>query len=93
VTYGEAAETLRRLPYWRGGREESLRRWASEQPGVDIQALGRCGKAMLAVNRWRIAAAHSVLVDKATWDNTHTIVLDRQKGLLVQLCAALPDPP
>jgi hypothetical protein len=32
-----------------------------------------------------------VLVDKATWDRTHTLVLDRQKGLLVQLCEALPD--
>jgi hypothetical protein len=46
---------------------------------------------MLKVNRWRIAAAHSVLVDKATWDKTHTVVLDRQQGLLVRLCAALPD--
>lgn len=33
---------------------------------------------MLAVNKWRVAAAHAVLVDKATWDQTHTIVLDTQ---------------
>lgn len=35
--------------------------------------------------------AHAVLVDKGTWDKTHTIVLDRQNGLLVQLYAALPE--
>lgn len=91
VTFGQAAETLRRLPRWRGGSVERLRRWAQHQPGADIEALGRCGKAMLAVNKWRIAAAHSVLVDKATWDKTHTIVLDRQNGLLVRLCRALPN--
>lgn len=91
VTFGEAADTLRRLPRWRDGKIETLRRWAARQPGIDIEALGRCGKAMLAVNKWRIAAAHAVLVDKETWDKTHTIVLERQHGLLVQLCAALPD--
>ena len=91
VTFGEAAETLRRLPTWRGGREQTLRNWATSQAGTDVQALGRCGKAMLAVNKWRIAAAHAVLVDKTTWDQTHTIVLDMQNGLLVQLSSALPD--
>ncbi len=91
VTFGEAAETLRRLPKWRGGREATLRNWAAGQPGTDVAGLGRCGKAMLAVNKWRIAAAHSELVDKATWDKTHTIVLDKQNGLLVRLTAALPD--
>jgi len=91
VTFGEAADTLRRLPRWRDGKIETLRRWAARQPGIDIEAPGRCGKAMLAVNKWRIAAAHAVLVDKETWDKTHTIVLERQHGLLVQLCAALPD--
>jgi len=91
VTFGEAAETLRRLPHWRSGKVKTLRGWASRRPGAEIDALGQCGKAMLSVNKWRIAAAHSVLVDKATWDKTHIIVLDRQRGLLVQLCAALPD--
>lgn len=91
VTFGEAAETLRRLPKWRGGREQTLRSWAQRQTGADIQALGRCGKAMLTVNKWRIAAAHAVLVDKATWDKTHAIMLDKQGGLLVRLSAALPD--
>jgi hypothetical protein len=92
VTFGEAAYTLRRIPHWRGGKIETLRRWAARQPGADIEALGRCGKAMLAVNKWRIAAAHAVLVDKGTWDKTHTVMLDRQPGLLVRLCAALPNP-
>lgn len=91
VTFGEAGEMLRRLPNWRGGREQALREWATRQAGADVAALGRCGKAMLTVNKWRIAAAHAVLVDKATWDKTHTIVLDRQGGLLARLCAALPD--
>ena len=91
VTFGEAAETLRRLPKSRGGREQTLRNWVTRQAGTDVEALGHCGKAMLAVNKWRIAAAHAVLVDKTTWDKTHTIVLDKQNGLLVQLSAALPD--
>jgi hypothetical protein len=91
VTFGEAAETLRRLPKWRGGREQTLRSWAIRQAGTDVEALGRCGKAMLAVNKWRIAAAHAVLVDKSTWDKTHTIVLDKQNGLLMRLYDALPE--
>ncbi len=91
VTFGEAAETLRRLPKWRGGREQTLRNWAARQEGTRVEALGHCGKAILAVNKWRIAAAHAVLVDKATWDKTHTIVLNKQDGLLVRLCDALPD--
>lgn len=90
VTFGEAAETLRRLPHWRGGREQTLRAWARHQRGTDVEGLGRCGKAMLSVNKWRIAAAHSVLVDKPTWDKTHRVVLDRESGLLVQLHTALP---
>jgi hypothetical protein len=90
VTFGEAAATLRRLPRARSGKIEALRRWTSSQPGADLDALARCGKAMLGVNRWRVSAAHSVLVDKETWDKTHTMVLDRQGGLLVQLSGALP---
>lgn len=92
VTFGEAGRTLKRLPIWRSGSEKRLREWADQQQGTDVSGLGRCGKAMLKVNKWRIAAAHSVLVDKATWDNTHTIVLDKEHGLLVTLCAALPNP-
>lgn len=46
---------------------------------------------MKRVNKWRIAAAHSVLVDKATWDRTHVVVLDQNNGLLKQLDAALPN--
>jgi hypothetical protein len=91
VTFGETGETLRRLPKWRGGREQALRNWASSQSGVDIEALGRCGRAMLTVNKWRIAAAHAVLVDKETWDKSHTIILGTTGGLLGQLTAALPD--
>jgi hypothetical protein len=91
VTFGEAGETLRRLPNWRWGREHALRNWASRQSGVDIEALGRCGRAMLTVNKWRIAAAHAVLVDKETWDKSHTIILGASGGLLAQLNAALPD--
>lgn len=91
VTFGEAAEALRRLPRWRGGREQALRQWAQQQAGADLAGLERCGQAMKLVNKWRIAAAHSVLVDKATWDRTHVVVLDQNNGLLKQLDAALPN--
>ena len=93
VTFGEAAEALRRLPVWRHGREQTLRRWVERQPDADVAALGTIGAAMLKVNRWRIAAAHAVLVDKATWDKSHTAVLDNHDGLLVRLCRALPGDP
>ncbi|MGH2894285.1 MAG: hypothetical protein ACRDPM_13625 [Solirubrobacteraceae bacterium] len=92
VTFGEGALALKRLPKWNSGPEAQLRRWAARQPGTNIEQLGRCGKAMLGTNKWRIAAAHAYLVEKKTWDDTHTVILDRQRGLLVQLCAALPDP-
>ena len=93
VTFGGAAEALRRLPVWRGGRERTLRRWVEQQPGADVAALGTIGVVMLKVNRWRIAAAHAVLVDKTTWDQSHTAVLGGHDGLLVKLCRALPDSP
>jgi hypothetical protein len=92
VTFGEGALALKRLPRWNSGPEAVLRRWATRQTGTDIEQLGSCGRAMLSANKWRIAAAHAVLVNKETWDATHTVILDRQRGLLLQLCAALPDP-
>lgn len=91
VTFGAGALTLKRLPKWNSGPEEQLRRWATRQPGTDIEQLGRCGRAMLGANKWRISAAHAFLVDKKTWDDTHIVILDRERGLLVQLCEALPD--
>jgi hypothetical protein len=92
VTFGEGALALKRLPRWNSGPEAQLRSWAARQPGINIEQLGRCGRAMLEVNKWRIAAAHAYLVDKTTWDNTHTVVLDGERGLLLQLCGALPNP-
>lgn len=92
VTFGEGALALKRLPKWNSGPEAQLRRWAARQPGTDVDQLGRCGRAMLGTNKWRIAAAHAYLVEKKTWDDTHTVILDRERGLLLQLCAALPDP-
>jgi hypothetical protein len=92
VTFGEGARALKRLPRWNSGPEAKLRRWASRQPGANIDQLGRCGNAMLTANKWRISAAHAFLVDKKTWDDTHLVILDREHGLIVQLCAALPDP-
>ena len=44
VTFGEAAETLRRLPHWRSGKVKTLRGWASRRPGAEIDALGQCGR-------------------------------------------------
>ena len=79
VTFGEGALALKRLPKWNSGPEAQLRRWATRQPGTDIEQLGRCGKAMLGANKWRIAAAHAVAGHKETWDDTHIVILDRER--------------
>jgi hypothetical protein len=90
MTFGGAAQSMKRLPVWRTGKERALREWLEDRGGADIDALGRLGKVMQRVNKWRIAAAHAVLVDKETWDRTHTIVLGEGSGLLIQLDEALP---
>jgi hypothetical protein len=91
MTFGQAAQTMKRIPERRSGRERALREWLERAAGADIDALGRLGKEMQRANRSRIEAAHSVLVGKDTWDETHTIVLGESSGLLIRLDAALPN--